>query len=433
MVNELTILIKNATVLDLKKFAAVENDILIEGNKISKIGVDIEVNEKENLKIIDGSNKVALPGLINGHTHVAMTLFRGAADDLPLMDWLNNVIWPSESRLTGEDVYWGSLLGIVEMIKSGTTTFCDMYFFMDEVAHAVEQSGIRAILSRGMVAIDPANGEKGLKESVDFIEKWQGKANGRITTALAPHAPYTCPPEFLKDVIWEAKRLNVPINIHISETLDEISIIKERYGTTPVRHLESLGLFEVKTIGAHLVYVDDEEIQILKRYQVGAIHNPQSNMKLASGIAPVAKMLEAGVLVGLGTDGAASNNDLDMIEELRTASYLQKVSSMNPEALNAKTSIAMATSLGARALGLTEVGLLQEGYKADIILLNTNETNFYPRHNIFNLIAYSAKGADVDTVIVDGEVIMEKRQLTRLDEEKIKFEANKRGLKLVAG
>lgn len=420
--------------LDLINHEAAEKDIFIEKDRISQIASKINLSPlTANTTIIDGKGKIALPGLVNGHTHVAMTLFRGAADDLPLMDWLNNVIWPSESRLKGEDVYWGSLLGIVEMLKSGTTTFCDMYFFMDEVARAVEESGIRALLSRGMVALDPVNGEKGLKESGEFIKNWQGKASGRITTALAPHAPYTCPPEFLKEVISEAKKLGVPIHIHISETLDEIKIIKEKYGTTPVRHLENLGLFEVKTIGAHLVHVDDEEIEILKRYRVGAIHNPQSNMKLASGIAPVQKMLERGVLVGLGTDGAASNNDLDMFEELRTASYLQKVSTMNSQALNAKTSLEIATLLGAKALGFEDIGAIKEGYKADIILVDANETYYYPRHNVFNLLAYSAKGADVETVIIDGEIVMKNRELTRIDEEKIKFEANKRGIQLVAG
>ena len=430
----MTILIKNVVVVDLLRKEANEKDILIEKDRISRVASNIQLEKPiDDLKIINGSGKIALPGLINGHTHVAMTLFRGAADDLPLMDWLNNVIWPSESRLTGEDVYWGSLLGIVEMLKSGTTTFSDMYFFMDDVARAVEESGIRALLSRGMVALDRANGEKGLIESLEFIKTWQGKAKGRITTALAPHAPYTCPPEFIKEVVEEAKKLGVPIHIHISETLDEINIIKENYGTTPVRHLENLGLFAVKTIGAHLVHVDEEEIEILKRYEVGAIHNPQSNMKLASGIAPVQKMLERGVLVGLGTDGAASNNDLDMFEELRTASYLQKVSTMNSQALDAKTAIEIATIGGAKALGFKELGAIAEGFKADIILVDASQTNFYPRHNIFNLLAYSAKGADVDTVIIDGEIVMEKRELTKVDEEKIKYEANMRGIKLIAG
>jgi 5-methylthioadenosine/S-adenosylhomocysteine deaminase len=395
-------------------------EIAVSGNKLLAVGQQgsTPVDFKPDIEI-DGSGMVAMPGLVNCHTHAAMTLLRGYADDLPLMEWLNNKIWPIEDKMQAEDIYYGSLLACLEMIKSGTTTFADMYSFMDKVADAVAVSGIRAVLSRGLIGVAP-NGMQALEENKEFVRQYQGAANGRITTMIGPHAPYTCPPDFLAKVMEAAEELKVGLHIHLAETATEFADMVNQYGKTPIQHVDSLGLFKFHTIAAHCVHLDNRDIEILAKNNVGVAHNPESNMKLASGIAPVQKLLDASVNVGLGTDGASSNNNLDMLEEMRTAALLHKVATMDPTVMSAYQALEMATVNGAKVLGLeNEIGQLKPGLKADLILVNFNAPHLYPRHDIAAHMVYAAHSADVDTVIVDGELVMQNRKVLTLDEAEI--------------
>lgn len=413
------LLIKNCAVLPVTGPDDLINRgyLIVDGHYISEVKAG-EAPEGEFDKVIDGTGMVAMPGLVNAHTHAAMTLMRGYADDLPLMEWLETKIWPLEDKLTGEDIYWGTMLCILEMIKSGTTCFADMYFHMDQVARAVEETGIRASLSRGMIGVGP-EAELAIEQSRQLVQDWHGQADGRIQMMLGPHAPYTCPPDYLKRVVSLARELNVGIHIHVSETLTEMNNIKAQYGKTPVQVLEEAGVFEVPVLAAHCVHLTDEDIEVLARHRVGVAHNPQSNMKLASGIARVTDMQAAGITVGLGTDGAASNNDLNMIEEMRTAALLQKVVGLNPQALPAYKALEMATVNGARALGFSDVGMLKPGMKADIILVDLKKPHLWPRHDVVAHLVYAAQASDVDTVLVNGKVLMEGRQLVGIDEKKI--------------
>lgn len=413
-------LLKNITILPMTnpKEIIEKGYVLINDSLIQAVGAG-EPPAGDYEKVIEGTNYLVMPGLINTHTHAGMTLLRSYADDLPLMEWLETKIWPMEDRLTGDDMYWGTMLAITEMIKSGTTTFTDMYFYMDRVAQAVQESGIRAVLSRGMVGVGPEN-QLAIDQSRQFIRDWQGGAQGRITVMLGPHAPYTCPPDYLKQVVALAKETGVGINIHVAETLDEINTIERDYGMSPVALLEKAGVFEVPVIAAHCVHVSEEDIAIMKKYGVGVAHNPESNMKLASGIAPVPRMLEAGLAVGLGTDGASSNNDLDMIQETRTCAFLHKVNSMDPTVLPAEQALSLATTLGAQVLHLEkEIGCLAPGYKADMILINLDQPHMTPRYDLMANLVYAGKASDVDTVIIDGCIVMENRQLQTIDEQKV--------------
>ncbi|KAF1086654.1 5-methylthioadenosine/S-adenosylhomocysteine deaminase [Sporotomaculum syntrophicum] len=376
-------------------------------------------------RVLDYPRMVAMPGLVNCHTHAAMTLFRGYADDLPLMQWLNDKIWPLEALLIPEDIFQGTLLCCAEMIRGGTTTLADMYVEMDQVARAVDEAGLRAVLCRGMIGAGP-DGESALAESVEFIQKWHCSAGGRITTMLGPHAPYTCPPVYLKQVIAAAKEMGVGIHIHLAETVDEVKEISDQYGKTPVALMEEVGLFELPVLAAHCVHLSDTDIDILARRQVGIAHNPQSNMKLASGVAPVSRLLHSGALVGLGTDGAASNNNVDMLEEMRTAALLQKLHTCDTSVLPAYQALHMATAGGARALGMQEqIGRLVSGLKADIILLDMHQPHLYPLFDIYAQIVYAAASSDVHTVLVDGRVVMENRRILTLDEDVVMAEAQR--------
>lgn len=392
--------------------------VVIEDNLIKKVG-EGRAPDGNYDRIIDGTNKVALPGFVNTHTHAAMTLLRGYADDLPLMEWLETKIWPLEDKLTADDIYWGTMLAIVEMIKSGTTTFHDMYFCMDNVAQAVEKAGIRAVLARGMVGVGPEN-ELAISQSRELVNKWHGAADGRINFRLGPHAPYTCPPDYLTRVIELADELQVGIHIHLAETIGEVTNCKEQYGQTPIELMESVGLFKHQVLAAHCVHLTPGDIDIIKKYNVGVAHNPESNMKLASGIAPIPEMLDAGIPVALGTDGASSNNNLDMLQEMRSCAFLHKVNTFNPTVIPAGQALEMATANGAIALGLdNEIGRLESGMKADIILLDLSQAHMTPRYDILANIVYSAQASDVLTVIVDGKIIMEDRVIKTLDEQEI--------------
>ncbi len=420
------ILLKNAEVLT--NGVVQQTDIAIDGAVISQIG---KISNWPADRIIDCTDKLAIPGLVNTHTHAAMTLFRSFADDMQLMDWLQNKIWPAEANLTAEDVYFGTLLAIAEMLKSGTTTFADMYFFMPQVADAVADSGIRAVLSRGMAGVAPT-AEQALTESKDFFRQYHNAADGRITVMLGPHAPYTCPPEYLKRVIALAEHLGAEIHIHLSETAGEVADCINQYGKSPIALMQEIGLFDCGTLAAHCVHVSPDDIAIMKEKGVRVAHNPGSNMKLASGIAPVTQMLAAGLCVGLGTDGAASNNNLDMLEELRLAATLHKVSTLDPLAIPAKTAITLATSSGAEALGLGQItGKLAPGFKADIVLIDMKAPHWYPRHDRLSLLTYAANCSDVHTVLVNGQIVLDNRHLVTIDEEKLMYEAHKRGMRLV--
>lgn len=382
-------------------------------------------------RIIDAPGQVAMPGLINCHTHAAMTLLRGYADDLPLMQWLEGKIWPVEARLKREDIYWGTMLCCLEMISSGTTTFADMYFAMDRVAGAVDQAGLRASLCRGMIGVAP-NAGQAIEESREFVEQWQGGAGGRVTAMLGPHAPYTCPPDYLDQVMKLAADTKVGIHIHLSETRTEVENITKEHGVSPIQLMEKVGLFEHQVLAAHCVHLDERDMEILTTRRVGIAHNPESNMKLASGIAPVARLLEMGAVVGLGTDGPASNNNLDMIEEMRSAALLQKVATGDPMVVPAFEALQMATTKGAEALGMgDQIGRLKENMKADLILLDLHRPHLYPRHDLLAHLVYAAKSADVSTVIVDGKILMEEGKVLTIDAEEVYKEVQQRAERLV--
>ncbi|QGG48128.1 amidohydrolase family protein [Heliorestis convoluta] len=431
------IFIKNSTIIPMTaKEDIFQGHLYIENGRISALyRLDEEPSfalEQEDLEVIDGQDKVLLPGLVNAHTHAAMTLFRSYADDLPLMQWLNEAIWPAERKLTAEHVYWGTMLAIAEMIKAGVTVFADMYFFMDQVAKAVSNSGMRGHLSRGMIGFGP-NAEVALAESEDFYKSWNKGAEGRIRVWLGPHAPYTCPPDYLKKVMSLSDRLGTGLHIHLAETMTEVQDIEKAHGQRPIELMHTLGLFERPVLAAHCVHLTEEEENILVEKKVGIAHNPESNMKLASGIAPIESLRQKKAIVSLGTDGAASNNNLDLIEEMRQAAFLQKVHRLDPTALPAYSALEMATIGGAKALGWDdEIGTLEVGKKADLILINMKQPHLYPVHDPVAHVVYSAKGSDVHTVIVDGKVLLRAGKLTTIDEEEVMAEAQKAALLLTA-
>ena len=371
-------------------------NIFVSGDKISKISSD----EPANTTIIDGKGKFATPGLVNAHTHASMTLLRSYSDDKALMDWLQKDIWPIEDKMTRKDIYWGAKLAAVEMIKGGTTAFADMYGpCMEEVAKVVDESGLRGSLSQGLISF--ANGEKKLAANVELYKNFHGAADGRITIMFGPHAIYTCSPDYLKKVAAEAQKLGAEIHMHMNETKTEIEDCLKNYGKRPFEVVNETGLFEQGTLAAHCVWLSDSEIEIIKAKKIRVAHNPGSNMKLASGICPVTKLLSKGVTVALGTDGASSNNNLDMLEEVRLAALLAKVDTLNPLAVPAAQAIQMATEFGAKALNLQNVGRLEEGCKADIVLWDMSGVDWQPNYNPTSLLVYSANSSAVDTVIVD--------------------------------
>ncbi len=418
------ILIRGATIVTMNEDEEVfgPGDLLIEDDAIRSIAPEITVQE-EKVTIIPGEGKVAIPGLINTHNHAAMSLFRSYADDLPLRDWLENKIFPAEAKLTGNDVYWGTSLALLEMLRGGTTTFVDMYYHMDEVARACLESGVRAVLSHGIVGINSLLGHKTFQGATNFARKWNNEGNGRIKAILGPHAPYTCPPEFLKKVLKKTEQFNTTFHIHLAESRQEMQDSLDKYQKTPVGLMQEIGLFERAVLAAHCVHLTEEDIDILVSREVGISHNPGSNLKLGSGIAPLTELLNRNARLGLGTDGAASNNNLDMFEEIRLASLLQKGYREDPTLISANEALGMATRGGARALGMEYIGVLKEGAKADLALLDFQKPHLQPHADPVAHIVYSASAGDVETVIVDGKILVEKGVCQTLDEEKILFEA----------
>ncbi len=388
-----------------------------EGNKIVYVGpdggggaeggVDEFIAANPDAEVIDGRGRLVMPGLVNTHTHVAMTLMRNAMDDVPLMKWLNEKIWPLEATLTPDDIARGARVGIEEMLAGGTTTMVDMYWHEAAIAKVVKEEGIRAVLCPCFVDGEKmADFEADLPETLAVAEE----AGGRITVRIGPHAAYTCSPETMRRGIELARKHGLGAHVHLSETQDEQAIVKERYGCTPTEYLRDQGLFELPTMAAHSIHLSDGDIEILRGAGVTAVHNPQSNMKLASGAAPVVKLLEAGVNVSLGTDGAASNNDLDMFDEMRTAALLAKHTAADPSVLPAWEVLRMATANGAEAIGMGgELGVLAQGALADVVMVDVTGPHWFPAENDpVSALVYSAKSSDVCGVWVDGEARLRK-------------------------
>lgn len=409
-----------------------QGELVVEDGFISYLGGRQERHFGDYARVIEGSGTLVLPGLVNAHTHAAMTLFRGYADDLPLMEWLQERIWPLEARLEAEDVYWGSLLGITEMIRGGVTAFADMYFFMDQVARAGLDAGIRASLARGLIGLDPDQGRLGLEETRTLAREWHGGADGRLTIMLGPHAPYTCPPSFLQQTLDLADELDLPLHTHLAETRGEVKDCQSQYGKTPGRYLDDLGFFSRRVLAAHCVHLTPGEIALLAAKGVAVAHNPGSNLKLGSGVAPVHELVQSQALVGLGTDGAASNNNLDVMGEMRLASLLSKGIGEEPTRLGAAQALALATRDGARSLFLPEeTGTLRPGSRADLIMLNLDQPHLCPLHNPVAQVVYAARSSDVVLTMVDGRILLENGELLTIDEEKVKHEAQQRADRLV--
>jgi len=377
---------------------------------------------------LDGEGRIVMPGLINGHSHAAMTLLRGVADDLALMDWLNNYIFPAEVQFVDpEFVRIGTELACWEMIRGGTTTFVDMYYFPDTIAEVVDSCGMRAMISATVIdqrSPDAEGASDSIEKGSDFVERWLGK-NDRITPIFGPHANYTLNAEQLAATRAAAMKLGVPISIHVSESPFELQFSQDTYGMPSIELYESIGFFEGPTIAAHVVWPTKQEIPILAERKVGVIHNPTSNMKIASGISPVTEMLAAGVRVGLGTDGAASNNDLDMWEEMRLASLLQKVDRMDPEVMSATTVLTMATRGGATAIGLGDIiGSLEVGKHADLIQVAFDDVHHVPTYDVISHLVFVTDEQDVASVVVDGKILMKEREILTIDTDRVAAEAN---------
>jgi 5-methylthioadenosine/S-adenosylhomocysteine deaminase len=345
------------------------------------------------------------------------------------MDWLEKKIWPAEAKLTNEIIYAQSMLGIAEMIRCGTTAYADMYDHMDQEAKAVQETGIRACLCRGSIGIGP-NAQAGLDESRQLFVDWNNRADGRITVMMGPHAPYTCPPDYLRKFVAMAHELGAEIHIHLSETKSEVENIQNQYGKTPIALMDELGVLDCGCLAAHCVWVNDADMDIMAKKHVRVAHNPGSNLKLASGIAPVPQMLAKGITVGLGTDGASSNNNLDIFEEMRLATLIHKANMLNPLVMSAETAVNMLTEQGAKCLGYTNIGKLQSGYKADITLIDREGLHWYPKNDTLSLFAYAGNSFDVDTVIVNGTVLLRHKEFTTIDIEKVKAEAERTKNKL---
>ncbi len=423
------VVIRKCTLLTMSDRGVIRQGLIaIKDGSIIYVGREVKAPSFEADKIIDGSGKIAMPGLINCHTHAAMSLFRSIAEDKELSVWLREVIWPLESKLKPEDVYYGTLLSCVEMIKSGTTCFSDMYFHEDMVAKAVIESGLRCVLSPGIIeAGQKILGRILLREAVKIAKKYRGDSYGRISVMLGPHALYSCSPQLLRRVSEEAKALNIGVHIHLAESEDDSANIKNLYGKSEVELLNDIGLLRPNLLAAHCIHLSDQDVTLMAKRDVKVVYNPVSNMKLASGIPKVKDLLDAGLTVSLGTDGPASNNSLDMFDTMKFATLLQKAKYRDPRVLPAKKVIEMATIDGARALGLSDfIGSLEVNKRADIILIDAEKPHLTPMHDIYATLVYSARGSDVDTVIVDGKVLMENRNVNTLNEHEIIKKAEER-------
>ncbi|MDY6836928.1 MAG: amidohydrolase [Thermodesulfobacteriota bacterium] len=414
------IIVKNGWVLTMDQDSTLieKGAVAVKGDRIVEIGLeDVLVCRYGAEKTIDAQGGIIMPGLVNTHTHAAMTCFRGLADDLPLMTWLEDHIFPAEAKLTEDMVYKGTLLACAEMILSGTTTFCDMYLFEDAVAEAAKRAGMRALVGEVLYDFPSPNYgpmEKGLTYTEDLIEKWQD--DPLVTIAVEPHSPYLCAPDLLQKAKAIADRHSAPMVMHVSESEAEVLQLKEKYNKTPVEHLAHIGFLDPKLIAVHCVVMTEKDMDLLKAFDVKVAHDPESTMKLASGITPVPQLLERGVTVGIGTDGCASNNNLDMFQEIDTVAKVHKAQTLDPTVLDAQTVVRMATIDGARVLGLEDqIGSLAPGKKADIIVIDTRRPHLTPMYNVYSHLVYAVSGNDVVTAIVNGQVVMEDKVLMTLD------------------
>lgn len=408
-----------------KKEQIIENGVVVvKDGRIADIGEFGEILKKykEQIPVYGNSHSALMPGFINTHTHAAMVLFRGIADDLPLKQWLTEHIWPREAKFLSEEfVYDGTLLACLEMLKSGTTTFSDMYFFTESIAKAAKDAGIKAVVGQGVLDFPTPSGSGAkdyLAKAEDFIKNF--KSDDYIIPAVAPHAIYTCSRETLLSCKELALKYNVPMHIHLSETFQEVEESLNRHGLRPVKYLDSIGLLEAKIIAAHCVWLNEEEIEIMAKHNVGVSHCIESNLKLSSGIAPVAKMIRKGVKVSMGTDGAASNNNLDLLEEISIAAKVQKGITADPTVLDVKTCMKMLTIWAAEGLGLEkEIGSIEVGKKADMILMNLRKPHLQPIYDIYSTIIYSAKASDIEDVFVNGVPVILNGRAQFIDEDEI--------------
>jgi 5-methylthioadenosine/S-adenosylhomocysteine deaminase len=423
------LLVLNGTLVTMDKDHRVIEDagVAIKNGRILAVGQRKDILRRfTSSQTVDARDKIIIPGLINGHTHIPMTLFRGLADDLDLQDWLTKFIFPAEAKNVSEEfVRAGTRLGLAEMIRGGTTTYCDMYYFEDAIADETARAGVRGVL--GETVIDfPVADNKTNAEAMAYVEKFVQKWKGHelITPAIAPHAPYTVSEEHLKAVRAFSDRTGAPIVTHISETKREVDDSLKAKGASPIDYLSRIGFLNERVVAAHVVWPNAGEIEILKRAGVGVVHNPQSNMKLASGVAPVPQMLKEGVKLGLGTDGAASNNDLSLWEEMDTVAKLHKVFSGDPKVVSAEEAFELATIRGAQALHLEkDIGSIEKGKRADLVLVERDALNQIPLYNVYSHLVYATKASDVQTVIINGRIVMRDRRLLTLDEAAIKEKA----------
>jgi 5-methylthioadenosine/S-adenosylhomocysteine deaminase len=425
------LLIVGGTVVTMDKDRRVIEDgaVAVKDGKIVSVGTRSAVTENLRAKqVINAQGKAVIPGLINTHTHIPMGLFRGIADDLDLQEWLTNYIFPAEAKNVNEAfVRAGTRLGLAELIRGGTTTYCDMYYFEDAIADETAKAGVRGVLGETLIdfpAPDNKTFDAALAYTEKFVKKWQG--HSLIVPAIAPHAPYTVSAEHLLATRTLSDKLNAPLVIHLAEAETETDFIQKNHqGMRPIEYVEKIGFLNDKAIAAHVIQANEAELEILKRRNVGIAHNPQSNMKLAAGVAKIPLMLQMDLPVGLGTDGAASNNDLSLWEEMDTAAKLHKVIAKDPKVASAKQMFEMSTIRGARALHLEDkIGSLENGKSADIVILDIDGINQTPLYNIYSHLVYVAKADDVRTVIINGKPIMVDRRLLTLNEKSIKAEAN---------
>jgi 5-methylthioadenosine/S-adenosylhomocysteine deaminase len=435
---KIDVLITGGTVITMDAERRVLDDgaIAVRADSIVAVGPRSELESRyAPTKVIDARGALVMPGLINGHTHAAMSLFRGIADDLSLDEWLHGYIFPAEARNVSEDfAAWGTRLAILEMLRGGVTTYADMYYFEDTVARVTREAGMRGVLGETIIDF-PAPDNKTLPQALaytqKFLDHWRG--DPLIVAAVAPHSMYTCSEKTLQDAAALARRNAAPILIHIAEAPFELEQSRNKYGLTPVAYLSRAGVLGPDVVGAHCVLVDQADIAILAHFGVGCIYNPSSNMKTAAGVMPIVEMLAAGEPIGLATDGAASNNNLDMFEEMDLAPKLQKLARMDSRALPAEQVVALATITGARALHLeTQIGSLEPGKKADLILVDTSAPHATPMYNVYSQLVYALKASDVRTVIIAGKIVMEDRQMTTLNEPEILVKARQYHIQVAA-
>jgi len=430
------ILVTNGTVLtlDASDTEIIKGAVAIDKDIITAVGPADDFLDLNPSQIIDAHGGIIMPGLINSHTHAAMTCFRGLADDLQLMTWLNDHIFPAEAKLDDQTVYSGALLACAEMIMSGTTCFCDMYLFEDAVARAAKKAGMRAVVGEVLYDFDSPNYgpiENGFAYTRKLIDDWQD--DPLVTVAVEPHSTYLCAPQLLKEAFDLARSFNLQLVIHLAESKSEVAQIKKRYNRTPVEHLAELDLMAPNVVACHCVELTENDIALLQRFDVKVAHNAESNMKLASGVAPITRLIHEGICVGMGTDGCASNNDLDLFLEMDSVAKLHKAKALDSTVMDAGTVLKMATTGGARVLGLDRViGSLETGKKADLIIIDINKPHLTPMYNPVSHVVYAASGSDVTTSIINGTVVMENGELKTMDPNSVMNDVNRIAKELIA-